>query len=208
MKDILLSEPLEGLEHQVAAVLFDCDGTLVDTMPSHHRSWEATLRELGETSPLDYERFCSLGGMAGGHVAREICAWLDLPHDPDALAMRKRELFRQNPVDAPAILPVADFARRVAGHLPVAVVSGGHRPSVENSLTAAGLRSLFDIIVTPEDVEQGKPAPDMYLLAAERLGVPPADCLVLEDGPPGVEAARRAGMRVVIVGPAVNALKN
>lgn len=202
MNDLQLSEPLDGLEHQVRAVLFDCDGTLVDTMPAHHRSWEATLREVDEHASLDYVRFCSLGGMAGPLVAAEICAWFDLDHDPHRLAMRKRELFLHEKEAPPPIPQIERFARRVAATHPVAVVSGGHRPAVENALTSAGLRSLFHVIVTPEDVEHGKPAPDMYLLAAERLRVDPAECLVLEDGPPGVEAARRAGMRVVIVGPA------
>jgi beta-phosphoglucomutase-like phosphatase (HAD superfamily) len=207
MKDLQLSEPLDGLEHQVRAVLFDCDGTLVDTMPAHHRSWEATLREIQVREPLDYDRFCSLGGMAGTLVAEEICKWFRIDHDPLRLAMRKRELFLGGGEVHPPIPQIESFARRVAATHPVAVVSGGHRPAVENALTSTGLRSLFEVIVTPEDVEHGKPAPDMYLLAAERLGVDPADCLVLEDGPPGVEAARRAGMRVVIVGPAVQFLK-
>lgn len=207
MKDLELSEPLDGLEHQVRAVLFDCDGTLVDTMPAHHRSWQATLREIEVDAALDYGRFCTLGGMAGPLVAREICEWFGLEQDPYRLAMRKRELFLLEEAAHPSIPQVEAFARRVADTHPVAVVSGGHRPAVENALTSAGLRSLFEVIVTPEDVEHGKPAPDMYLLAAERLGVAPSDCLVLEDGPPGVEAARRAGMRVVLVGPAVNLSK-
>ena len=202
MIDLALSEPLDGLEHQVRAVLFDCDGTLVDTMGAHHRSWEETLRRERVPHTLDYDRFCSLGGMAGHLVAREICGWFGLDHDPGELAMRKREIFLASGEAHPPIPVIADFARRVAATHPVAVVSGGHRPAVEHALAGAGLRDLFDVIVTPEDVEHGKPAPDMYLLAAERLGVDPADCLVLEDGPPGIEAARAAGMRVVAVGPA------
>jgi len=201
MIDLVISEPLEGLEHQVDAVLFDCDGTLVDTMPAHHRSWEETLRELEVSASLDYRRFCMLGGMAGHLVAKEICTWFDLDQDPHALAMRKREHFLSREEAHPPIPEIEAFARRVAVTHPVAVVSGGHRPAVERALTSAGLRELFEVIVTPEDVEHGKPAPDMYLLAAERLGIAPARCLVLEDGPPGVEAALSAGMRVVGVGP-------
>ncbi len=201
MIDLVISEPLDGLEHQVDAVLFDCDGTLVDTMPAHHRSWEATLREVKVSDGLDYHRFCMLGGMAGHLVAQEICDWFGLDEDPTALAMRKREHFLRQDETHPPIPEIETFARRVAATHPVAVVSGGHRPAVERALTSAGLRELFEVIVTPEDVKHGKPAPDMYLLAAERLGISPARCLVLEDGPPGVEAARSAGMRVVGVGP-------
>ena len=81
----------------------------------------------------------------------------------------------------------------------MAVASGGIRPVVERTLTATGLISLFDTLVTADDVMRGKPAPDIFLLAAERLAVAPADCIVYEDGDPGLEAARRAGMRAVDV---------
>jgi HAD superfamily hydrolase (TIGR01509 family) len=206
MIDLELSEPLDGLEHQVRAVLFDCDGTLVDTMPAHHESWQETLNEIRVNENLDYHRFCMLGGMAGHLVAKEICEWFSLELDPMALAMRKRAIFLEKDQVHPPIPVIAAFARRVAATHKVAVVSGGHRPAVESALLSAGLRELFEVIVTPEDVEHGKPAPDMYLLAAEKLGVDPADCLVLEDGPPGVEAAKSAGMRVVVVGPAATQL--
>jgi len=207
MIDLVLSEPLEGLEHQVRAVLFDCDGTLVDTMGAHHRSWQETLRGILPEAKLDYERFCTLGGMTGTVVAEEICDWFELKHDPVELAMRKREIFLRGTEPHPPIREVAEFARRAAATVSVAVVSGGHRPAVERALVNAGLRELFEVIVTPEDVTHGKPAPDMYLLAAERLNTDPADCLVLEDGPPGIEAAKAAGMRVVAVGPAARNMK-
>lgn len=207
MIDLELSEPLDGLEQQVGAVLFDCDGTLVDTMGAHYRSWEAILKEVDSSSFLDYDHFCTWGGMAGDVVARNICVHLELDHDPLELAGRKRDHFLLQDDVHPEIPQIADFARRVARTHPVAVVSGGHRAAVERTLRSAGLRDLFEVIVTPEDVVHGKPAPDMYLLAAEKLGVKPEDCLVLEDGPPGVEAALSAGMRVVAVGPAASLLK-
>jgi HAD superfamily hydrolase (TIGR01509 family) len=207
MIDLELSEPLDGLEQQAAAVLFDCDGTLVDTMGAHYRSWEAILREVDDSRVLDYEIFCTWGGMAGEVVARSICSHLELQQDPDELAMRKRDHFLRQEEWSPEIPTIADFARKVARTHPVAVVSGGHRAAVERTLSEAGLRDLFEVIVTPEDVVHGKPAPDMYLLAAEKLGVKPEDCLVLEDGPPGIEAALSAGMRVVAVGPAASLLK-
>lgn len=207
MIDLELSEPLDGLEQQVVAVLFDCDGTLVDTMGAHYRSWQATITEVDASSTLDYALFFKWGGMAGDVVARNICAHLELAYDPDRLVIRKQEHFSQQDEVNSEIPIIADFARKVARTHPVAVVSGGHRDTVERTLRSAGLRDLFEVIVTPEDVAHGKPAPDMYLLAAEKLGVKPEDCLVLEDGPPGVEAALSAGMRVVAVGPAASLLK-
>ena len=97
------------------------------------------------------------------------------------------------------IKAVADIARAHQGKVPIAVASSGMRRVVEQTLTATGLIGLFDVIVTADDVKHGKPAPDLFLLAAERLGVAPADCIVYEDGDPGLEAARRAQMRAVDV---------
>ena len=97
------------------------------------------------------------------------------------------------------IKAVADIARAHHGKVPIAVASSGMGRVVTQTLTAVGLISLFDVIVTADDVTHGKPAPDLFLLAAERLGVAPADCIVYEDGDPGLEAARRAGMRAVDV---------
>jgi beta-phosphoglucomutase-like phosphatase (HAD superfamily) len=207
MNDLFISEPLEGLEHQVTAILFDCDGTLVDTMGAHYRSWEATLQSVESTKFLDYTHFCTWGGMAGHLVAEAICDHLDLEHDPEILAQKKRDHFSGQDHDHPLISPIVDFARKVAKTHPIAVVSGGNRQTVETTLRSAGIRDLFSVVVTPEDVVHGKPAPDMYLLAAEKLGVKPEECLVLEDGPPGIEAAKSAGMRVVAVGPAATSMK-
>jgi beta-phosphoglucomutase-like phosphatase (HAD superfamily) len=196
------SEPLEGLTDHYAAFLFDCDGTLVDTMGTHFRAWQETLREHGLRGEIPYGFFHSLGGMSGLEVARTLCAWAGIQADPQQLALEKRARFMAHADHCPEIPLVADFARKVARTHPVAVVSGGHLSAVERSLRAAGLLDLFGVILTPADVARGKPAPDMFLLAAERLGVSPARCLVFEDGAPGIEGAQAAGMRVIVIEPA------
>lgn len=94
---------------------------------------------------------------------------------------------------------VVDFARQVAKGAPVSVASGSDRESVERTLHAIGCRELFPVIVTPEDVSNGKPDPEMFLLAADRMGVPRERCVVFEDGQLGIEAARRAQMDCVVV---------
>ena len=198
--DLQFSQSLNGLEAQAKAFLFDCDGTLVDTMPAHYDSWQYVLSSVDAESELTYDRFCDWGGMAGDLVATEICKELDLPHSPTELADRKRAHFLEQDHDHPVIHSVADFARLVAKTHPVAVVSGGHRKAVDSTLKDAGLAELFSVVVTPEDVAHGKPAPDLFLLAAEKLGVDPSGCWVLEDGPPGVVGARAAGMNVVAIG--------
>lgn len=203
MSCFVLEPSLESLPERVGAYLFDCDGTLVDTMGAHYQSWMAVLADAGATVPVSFTRFCTLGGMSGVEVALRLRDWAGVPHaDPEPLVSRKREAYLQVAASCPPIAPVAEFARRVAATHPVAVVSGGHRQAVELALTGSGLRSLFPVVVTPEDVRHGKPAPDMFLLAAERLGVAPATCLVFEDGLPGIEGARAAGMKVVVVKPA------
>ena len=207
MNNLQLSEPLEGIEQHVSAVLFDCDGTLVDTMGAHFHSWKNILATQNVERSLSYDHFCTWGGMAGDLVAREICTLLEIDRDPEELAQMKRDHFLSQDHDHPLIIPIVDFARNVAKTHPVAVVSGGNRQAVEQTLQTAGIRDLFSVVVTPEDVVHGKPAPDMYLLAAEKLGVKPEECLVLEDGPPGIEAATSAGMRVVAVGPAASMMK-
>lgn len=197
-----LSEPLEGLPEQAKAFLFDCDGTLIDTMTVHFECWERVMAEFGGTEKIDYEGFMRMGGMSGHEVAAGLCGMTGLSGvDLDSMVARKRALYYEA-VDHCKVIPqVASFAERVAGTHGVAVVSGGHRTAVRRSLEATGLDRLFPVVVTPDMVAHGKPAPDMYLLAAAQLGVDPADCIVFEDGLPGIEAARAAGMRVVIVEP-------
>jgi beta-phosphoglucomutase-like phosphatase (HAD superfamily) len=112
---------------------------------------------------------------------------------------RKEALFLEFQAEVRVIEPVAAIARRAAGVRPVSIASGGPRPIVERSLEITGLAPLFPVVVTADDVTHGKPSPDMFLLAALRMGVPPADCLVFEDAEPGIRAAEAAGMRWVRV---------
>jgi beta-phosphoglucomutase family hydrolase len=182
-----------------AGYIFDLDGTLVDTMPLHYRAWDAAMRHAGLRCRLDEELFYSLGGVPTRRVAELIAAHYKLTVDPDAIFHHKESLFRELQGDARLIGPVADFARRAARWHPVAIASGGPRAIVRRSLELAGLAPLFKVVVTADDVVHGKPSPDMFLLAAQRMGVEPARCLVFEDAEPGVRAAEAAGMRWVHV---------
>ena len=97
------------------------------------------------------------------------------------------------------IAAVVDVARRHFGKIPMSVASGGSRPFVERTLAIIGVKDLFPVVVVAADVLHGKPAPDIFLLAAERMGVAPEGCLVFEDGDLGLSGARRAGMKTVLV---------
>ena len=186
-------------DHPFRAFIFDCDGTLVDSMPLHFQAWTASLRH--HRAPFDFteDYFYSMAGVR----EQDVVTLLNREHgtdvDPDAVAETKADIFRELIPQVPQVRPVAEFARTLLGRHPLAVASGSEEPIVRACLEANDLLHLFDTIVTPRDVARGKPAPDMFLLAAERLGVAPEDCLVLEDGQSGVEAAKAAGMQWVFV---------
>jgi beta-phosphoglucomutase family hydrolase len=182
-----------------SAFIFDLDGTLIDTMPLHFRAWDAAMRHAGLSSALDEDLFYSLGGVPTRRVAELIARHYNLAIDPDAVFHHKEKLFGELQADARLIAPVVEFARKVAGAHPVAIASGGPRDIVRRSLELSGLAPLFRVVVTADDVVHGKPSPDMFLLAAERMGVEPAGCLVFEDAEPGMRAAEAAGMRWVRV---------
>jgi len=119
--------------------------------------------------------------------------------DVDAVNRSRQQQFYHLVSQIRPIEPIAAIAREQAGKLPIALASGGDRTVVEATLDAIAMRQKFAAIVCRNDVQRGKPAPDIFLLAAERLGVAPADCLVYEDSDTGLEAARRAGMRSIDV---------
>ena len=179
--------------------IFDCDGTLIDSMPAHFRAWDRALRELGSGAPLPEDLFYSLGGVPTRRVAQLLLAHFSLAADPLELFHRKEAIFVSMLGEVALLEPVVAFARAVAKSHPVSVASGGPREVVLRSLELCGLLPLFPVIITADDVEHGKPAPDMFLLAAERMRVEPARCLVFEDAEPGIQAAAAAGMQCVRV---------
>jgi beta-phosphoglucomutase family hydrolase len=182
-----------------AGYIFDCDGTLVDTMPLHYRAWNVAMQRAGLAGQLDEDLFYSLGGVPTRRVAELLGEHYRLALDPDRVFVEKEEIFLEQQGELQVIPAVVDFARRVAKEAPVSVASGGPKPIVRHTLERVGLADLFPIVVTPEDVRHGKPAPDMFLLAAQQMGVPPEQCLVFEDADPGIQAAKAAGMRWVFV---------
>lgn len=182
-----------------AGYIFDLDGTLVDTMPLHYQAWNKAMQSVGLSGDLDEELFYSLGGVPTRRVAELIAQHYHLTIDALAVFHHKESLFSELQKDAKLIEPVVEIARRVALTHPVAIASGGPRDIVRRMLEIAGLAPLFKVVITPEDVEHGKPAPDMFLLAAKRMGVPPEKCLVFEDAEPGMRAAEAAGMKWVRV---------
>ena len=193
-----LSQPLT----QFDGFIFDCDGTLADTMPLHHRSWVHALGLSGARFEFDWELFQSRAGMSLEHTVHELNRQFGSTLDPARVAIDQRDYYVTRSSEVTPIGPVVALAREASKRHAVSVASGGVHGHVIHTLEHIGARSYFEIIITPADVEHGKPAPDMFLLAAERMGVPAHRCLVLEDSPLGIEAARLAGMCSALVGPA------
>lgn len=184
-----------------AGYIFDLDGTLVDTMPLHYRAWDEAMRQVGLTETLSEDLFYSLGGIPTRRVAELFGHHYGIELDPDKVMHVKEQLYLRLIPEVRIIEPVAAFARKIAATHPRAIATGGTPDIALPALESAGLKPYFDIVVTPLDVPpgRGKPAPDMFLLAAKRMGVAPEKCLVFEDAEPGIQAALAAGMKVVRV---------
>nr|WP_220791436.1 HAD family phosphatase [Gluconacetobacter tumulicola] len=181
-------------------MIFDCDGTLVDTLPLYLRAWLAALQSEAahEVAP---EWFHGRGGLSEHMVLDLMEAELGRPLDRAAVVRAARRNVLSAMADLREIAVVADLARRYRGTLPMAVASSGSREIVLASLTRTGLLDLFDTVVTIDDVARPKPAPDLFLEAARRLGAAPDGCLVLEDSAEGLAAAGHAGMQGVDIRP-------
>jgi len=182
-----------------AGYIFDLDGTLIDSMPIHYVAWDAAMRQAGLAEPLSEDLFYSLGGVPTRRVAERIGQHYGLKVDVEQVFHAKEAFFVEKLAAVKVIEPVAAVARRVALTRPVAIASGGPRDVVVRSLEVSGLKSLFPVVVTADDVVHGKPSPDMFLLAAQLMGVSPERCLVFEDAEPGMRAAEAAGMAWVRV---------
>jgi len=184
-------------QRDYAAYIFDCDGTLADTMPLHYRAWIRALRERGADFPEDL--FYQWGGKPTMKIVEELNALFGYSLTPAEVTHIKEQYYLQILDEVRPMEKVVEFARLQHGRVPLAVASGGHRDIVMAALEVIGILDVFDFVIGAEDYEHGKPAPDPFLLAARRLGVPPEECLVFEDTENGAKAAIAAGMDYVIV---------
>jgi len=172
------------------------DGVLVDSAPFHFQSWRELFASLGrELSEADFRRTF---GLRNDAILRDLLGDM-APVEAERLAARKEELFRQAARGNIAALPGALALLRLLRErgVKLALVSSTPHANIELILRSLDVEAAFDVIVGSEDVTQGKPDPEGFLLAARRLGVPPVECVVIEDAPAGVEAAKAAGIRCV-----------
>jgi len=182
-------------------LIFDWDGTLVDTRRANYLALSETFADLGVG--LDEHWYNQRTGLSTDSMIEAWLAECGLCSDvPVAdLAKRRDEIFLRTAYTIRPVGPVLEVAQRYAGQLAMAVASGGSRGVIEPTMRKIGLNGLFDVLITREDVARGKPDPQIFLLAAERLAILPALCLVYEDSDEGVRAAHAAGMPVVDVRP-------
>ena len=180
-----------------AGLIFDCDGTLADTMPLHYEAWVATLAEFGLT--LDEDRFYAWGGWPTHAVAKTLAEEKGLTVDIAKLTTDKENRFLDTLHKVTAIEVVLSEARAARGKIPMAVATGATSDVCERILKTIGIYDWFDTIVGAEHTARHKPEPDVFLEAARRIGVDPAQCRVYEDADPGIEAAKRAGMEYIDV---------
>jgi HAD superfamily hydrolase (TIGR01549 family) len=168
-------------------------------MPAHFEAWCEALALYGAGGIFKEDVFLAMGGRPTRDIVVEINDEYDLHLDPVAVAFAKREAFLRRLHTVKLIDEVAVYAESLRGKIPMAIASGGSRMVVEKTLHVVGVSDWFDEVVTSDDVAEGKPAPDVFLKAAQLLGVHPSKCLVLEDAPSGILAAQRAGMEVIAV---------
>lgn len=183
--------------NSIQGLIFDCDGTLADTMPLHWRAWRSVTVRHGVH--FTEERFYALGGVPSRHILAMLREEQGLNIDPLAVAREKELAYLETLQHVGPIEQVVEIAREHRGRLPMAVASGGTRQVINAVLQHLGIRDWFGSVVTSEDVVHQKPAPDIFLEAARRLGVAPAHCRAYEDTDLGMQAIRAAGMEAVDV---------
>ncbi len=198
----LVIETPEGLhipDANFEGYIFDNDGTLALSMGLHFEAWQFAYRNNGASFTLTRPFAQSLAGVCMLETVRRVNAHFGESLDPEAVVADQEAYYRDNLHRVPPNRPVVDFARRVAKTHPVGVASGGVWETVTKTLDAIGMREIFEVVVTQDQVARSKPAPDLFLEAAKRMKVDPGKCLVIEDGQLGIQAAEAAGMQAILI---------
>ena len=181
----------------IKGIIFDCDGTLADTMPLHWRAWQMVVQRHGLHFLED--RFYSLGGVPSRDILKILAQEQGRSLDHIAVAHEKEEAYLPLMAQIEPIHAVVEIAKSQHGKIPMAVASGGTQKVICQVLELLKIRHIFDAVVTSEDVVNQKPAPDIFLEAAHRIGVDPKSCRAYEDTDLGMQAIRSARMEAVDV---------
>lgn len=178
-------------------LIFDLDGTVANTMQNHFVAWRAAVSPSGIN--FTGEVFLQLTGMPKAATIEKLNTLFGTDMDVDEVSKKKAEVYKDLVTRTQEISVVTDVVRKYHGKLPMSIGTGSTQKGARRTLSILGLESHFNPIITADDVQNFKPAPDTFLKCAELMGVEPKDCLVFEDGILGIEAAKTAGMMVVDV---------
>lgn len=180
-----------------AGLIFDMDGTILDTEPTHYQAWREVLARYD--MQFDEQAVIALNGAPAWRIAQLLITLNQATLDPYLLAREKTTAVKAILLDTVRPLPLIDVVKAWHGRRPLAVGTGSESAIAEALLNHLGLRQYFTAVVAADDVKNHKPAPDTFLLCAERMGVAPTRCLVFEDADFGLQAAAQAGMDAVDV---------
>ncbi|WP_312952231.1 fructose-1-phosphate/6-phosphogluconate phosphatase [Superficieibacter sp.] len=178
-------------------LIFDMDGTILDTEPTHRKAWNNVLGGYGLR--FDMDAMVALNGSPTWRIAQAVIELNQADLDPHLLAREKTDAVKAMLLDTVQPLPLIEVVKAWHGHRPMAVGTGSESAIAEALLAHLNLRQYFTAVVAADDVKNHKPAPDTFLLCAERMGVAPEKCVVFEDADFGLQAARLAGMDAVDV---------
>jgi len=186
-----------SLPSHIKGLVFDCDGTLADTMPLHWRAWQVIAKKYKLHFPED--RFYALGGVPSRDILKMLAEEQGVTLDHVKAGHEKENAYLPLMAQVEPIHAVVEIAQANFGKIPMAVASGGTQQIICDVLEHLKIRHLFDAVVTSEMVQNQKPAPDIFLEAARRIGVDPKCCRAYEDTELGLQAIRAAGMEAVDV---------
>ena len=178
-----------------AGYIFDCDGTIADSMTLHHKAWQYAFRTHGASFEYPWALFISLAGVGHADTVRKMNLRYGDRLDPVAVTHTKETWYAGHVEEVQPITPMTDYVRQLAKEgAKMAVASGGPRVQVMRTLKAIGLEGVFQAVVTQDDISRSKPDPEIFLKAAYQLGVDPHQCVVFEDSHLGIAGAKAAGM--------------
>ena len=190
--------PKFSIADNIKLLIFDCDGTLVNTLDAHYAAWKEAFQQINKIFFTKAEFKEKIFGISNIEAIAIINTIFNYNIDSVEITQLKSQIFFAKHVKkVQPIATVMDIVNQYHGILPMVVASGGQPEEVDVLLQAAGIKDLFDDVVTVADVKHGKPNPDIFLEVSRRMDIEPAACFVFEDSPPGFEAAKRAGMPFV-----------
>ncbi len=186
-----------NIDSKVKGLIFDLDGTIVDSMPIHYIAWRDTAARYG--IDLTVELFESLAGVPIYQTVEKYNEIFNMNINPQEMGDAKEKMYEEKLHEAKMVDPVFDVIKKYHGQIPMSIGTGGGHYIAQKTVELMGLDKYIDILVTADDVKQHKPHPETFLRCAELMEVAPEDCLVFEDGKPGMKAAVDGGMMLIDV---------